>query len=87
MTAANRSTLHSVFRGLTKILAGAAGILFLFGGGIISVLRNTSRGTGEFYGIVISLGLFLLAMLAHAAAEQFDDGEADDDQSGTEGSS
>ena len=80
MTTANRSTLHSVFRGLTQVLAGMAGLSFFFGGRIISAARNTSRGTGEFIGIVIALALGLLALFAHAAAEQFDDGEAADDQ-------
>ena len=71
--------LYSVFRSLTKILAGLAGICFIFGGGIISVMGNTDRGTGEFVGIVIAFALGLLALFAHAAAEHFDDG-SDDEQ-------
>jgi hypothetical protein len=81
MTMANRSLLHSVFRSLTKILAGSAGVSFVFGGGIIAVLGNTDRGTGEFFGIGIALALGLLALFAHGAAEHFDDGEMGDDQS------
>jgi hypothetical protein len=80
MTKANRSMLHSVFRGLTTTLGGIAGISFIFGGGIISVLGNTDRATGEFFGIVIAFALGLLALLAHAAAENFDDEDAGDDQ-------
>ena len=79
MTKANRSILYSVFRSLTKILAGLAGICFMFGGGIISVMGNTDRGTGEFVGIVIAFALGLLALFAHAAAEHVDDG-SDDEQ-------
>jgi hypothetical protein len=71
--------LHSVFRGLTKILAGIAGISFVFGGAIISAALNTDRGTGEFLGIGIALALGLVALFAHSAAEHFEN--ADDDQS------
>jgi len=71
--------LHSVFRGLTKILGGIAGISFILGGGIISVMGNTDSGTGELVSIVIAFALGLLALFAHAAAEHFDDG-SDDDQ-------
>ena len=71
--------LHSVFRSLTKILAGLAGIFFILGGGINSVMGNTDRGTGEFVGIAIAFALGLLALFAHAADEHFDDG-SDDDQ-------
>lgn len=70
--------LHSVFRSLTKILASLAGISFVFGGGIITAMGNTDRGTGEFVGIVIAFALGLLALFAHAAAEHFDDGSNDD---------
>ncbi len=80
MTKTNRSALHSVFRGLSKILGGIAGISFIFGGGIIAALGNTSRSTGEFFGIVMAGACFILALLAHGVAEQFDDGEAADDQ-------
>jgi len=76
----NRSTLHFIFRGLTKILAGIAGIFFIFGGGIISVARNTDRGTGEFFGILIALATGLVALLTHGAAEHFDDGDSDQNQ-------
>lgn len=76
----NRSALHSIFRGLTKMLAGIAGISFIFGGGIISAAGNTDRGTGEFLGILIALAAGLVALLAHTAAEHFDDGEADESQ-------
>lgn len=76
----NRSTLHVIFRGLTKILAAIAGIFFVFGGVIISVAGNTDRGTGEFLGILIALAAGLVALLAHGAAEHFDDGEADEGQ-------
>ena len=75
-----RSTLHFIFRGLTKILAGIAGLSFIFGGGMISAAGNTDRGTGEFLGILIALAAGLLALLAHGAAEHFDDGEADENQ-------
>jgi hypothetical protein len=79
MTKANRAMLHSVFRSLIKILAGLAGISFVFGGGIISAMGNTDRGTGEFVGLVIAFALGFLALFAHAAAEHFDD-SSDDDQ-------
>lgn len=71
--------LHSVFRSLTKILASLAGMSFILGGGIISVMGNTDRGTGELVGIVIAFALGLLPLFAHAAAEHFDNG-SDDDQ-------
>ena len=52
--------------------------MFIFGGGIISVMGNTDR-TGELVGIVIAFALGLLALFAHAAAEHVDDG-SDDEQ-------
>jgi len=75
MSAATRTVLKSLLRGVSWLLLVIAGLAFWVGGRAISEFAKTDRLLGEMLGLATAVVTGALGFLAKNAADDLDKGE------------
>lgn len=75
MTAATRTVLKSVLRGVSWLLLTIAGLSFWVGGRAITEFAKTDRILGEMLGLAIAVVTGAIGFLVKSAADNLDSGE------------